>query len=321
MLFFKEHRKKRPIGVCFFADEGAEGGGIGGGDGAGTLNGYYANNAGNSGAGTSSNNEFNFNEFKTSYAKEYLDKPYMKDIDSADKLFKAFDGAQSLIGKKSGIPGEGAGDQEWDDYFNAIRPKDTSVYKFDDTALPEELKSLRPEGFDVKVKDLFKDAAVTPKQAEILQKGYDKLLMDTHGESLKSIQEQKTAAAQLETDFNKLADKAWGKERESTEKVAKSLLKEFAPTEFKNHIENLSNENLIVLASVLKGVSDKYISQDDLRGLGSGTGRGDSSALRSEAQQLMAKLGAMSPFDPQYKPLNEQVNSLYSQIGKLMGDK
>jgi len=313
--------KRRPLGICFFADGGE------GGDGS-TINGYYAGGgaaAGGDGGDGAKGNEggsnFDFNEFKNTYAKDFLNKPYMKDIDSPEKLFKRLDGAESLIGKKLGVPGEGATDQEWDDYFNLIRPKDIEVYKFDDSELPEDLKALRPEGFVTKVKNLFKDAALTPKQAAILQKGYDKLLLETYGEILKSIQEQQAAAAKADADFDALADKTWGKDRERVQSVAKSLLQEFTPPEFKDHVNSLSNENLIVLASVLKGVSDKYISQDDLRGMGSGSGSGDVSTLRAEAQTLMAKLSSMSPFDPQYESTKQQVNDLYIQIGKLMGDR
>lgn len=307
--------------MCFFADgDGGGDDGAGGGGGAVVMDGYYANN-GAGGAGGEGGTDFDFSEFKTKYAKDYLEKPYMKEIDSPDKLFKDLDAAQALIGKKLGIPGEGANDQEWNDYLNAIRPKDTSVYNFDDSALPEDLKGLRPEGFDTKVKDLFKDAAITPKQAAILQKGYDTLLVETHGETLKSIQEQQAAAAQADVDYEALADKTWGQDRENVQNISKALIKEFVPAEFKEHVNNLSNENLIVLASVLKGVSDKYISQDDLRGLGGGGGSKDVTGLRAEAQQLMTKLGTMSPFDPQYKATKQQVDDMYRDIGRLMGDK
>ena len=60
------------------------------------------------------------------------------------------------------------------------------------------------------------------------------------------------------------------------------------------------------MASVLKGVSDKYISQDDLKSL-KGEGAGSSESIRAEAQKELAKLASMSPFDKGYAEQQEKV--------------
>ena len=75
----------------------------------------------------------------------------------------------------------------------------------------------------------------------------------------------------------------------------------------------MSNKDLIIMASVLKGVSDKYISQDDLKSL-KGEGVGSSESIRAEAQKELAKLASMSPFDKGYAEQQEKVNNLYANF-------
>lgn len=311
---------KRAIGPCYFADDGGDGG-AGGSAGSGSE--YDVNGTGGNGGGSGNEgNDFNFGEFKNTYAKDYLDKPYMQAIDSPERLFKEFDNAQNLIGKKINIPGPDATDKEQDDYLNMIRPKDKSVYKLPESHLPDNLKGFHNEGFEDKITDLFQKAALTPKQASILAEGYDNLMLNANGEAMAQYAEMMKAQAMNDADFNALADKTWGQEREAVQNVAKSLIQQFTPPEFKTGVDNLSNENLVILASVLKGVSDKYISQDDLNILkGSGHNAQNLDSLKSEAQNKMATLMNMEPTDPKYDILRKEVDEIYGRIGRLSGDK
>ena len=308
---------RHAIGPCYFADDGGDGGA--GGGTAGT--GYDVNGAGGSDGGDGGQ-DFDFGEFKNTYAKDYLDKPYMQAIDSPERLFKEFDNAQNLIGKKINIPGPEATDKEQDDYLDMIRPKDKSVYKLPESHLPDNLKGFHNEGFEDKITDLFQKAALTPKQASILAEGYDNLMLNANGEAMAQYAEMMKAQATADADYNALADKTWGTEREAVQNVAKALLQQFTPPEFKAGLDNLSNENLVIMASVLKGVSDKYISQDDLIALrGSGQNTQNLDSLKSEAQNKMATLMNMEPTDPEYDSLKKEVDEIYGRIGKLSGDK
>lgn len=321
------------IGPCYFADNGDDGAGVGtGGAGGGNGDGgadngsdmYNVNggNNGSEGAGNDNGSNLNFEEFKSTYAKDYLEKPYMQAIDSPEKLFKEFDNAQNLIGKKISIPGPDATDKEQDEYLDLIRPKDKSIYKLSDSHLPENLKGFHMGDFENKITDLFQQAALTPKQASILQEGYDKLMLDINGQALAQYAEIQKANAINDADFNALADKTWGAERETVQSTAKALLQQFTPQEFKGGLDKLSNENLVIMASVLKGISDKYISQDDLNALrGSGSTTQSLDSLKTTAQEKMAQLMSMDVMDPKYSTLQKEVNELYAQIGKLSGDK
>lgn len=313
-------RHFRAIGPCYFADVTDGDGGAGGGGGDTTM--YDTGASDGNSVGTEGNSTFNFEDFKNTYAREYLDKPYMQAIDSPERLFKEFDNTQNLIGKKLSIPGPEATDKEQDEYLDLIRPKDKSVYKIPDSHLPENLKGFHNADFEEKIIDLFQQAALTPKQASILSEGYDKLMLNANGEALAQYAEAQKINAMNDADYNALADKTWGSEREAVQNVARALIQQFTPPEFKKGVDNLSNENLVVLASVLKGVSDKYISQDDLNTLkGSGHNAQSLDSLKSEAQTKMAALMSMSSTDPKYDLLQKEVSDLYTQIGRLSGDK
>ena len=303
--------------LCRFAEEDTA-------DGGASM--YDVNGAGSGGNSSidetvtdnGGENDFNFEEFKNAYAKDYLDKPYMKAIDSPERLFREFDNTQNLIGKKIGVPAPDASDKEQDEYLDLIRPKDKSVYKLPDSHLPDDLKGLRSGDFEDKIIDLFQQAALTPKQASILAEGYDKLMMNAHGEAFKQYAEIQKANAVNDADYDALADKTWGTEREAVQNTARALLHQFTPPEFVKGLNDLSNENLVIMASVLKGISDKYISQDDLNALrGSGRTSQSLDSLRTEAQGKMALLMNMDATDPKYDILQREVNEMYSQIGKL----
>ena len=315
---------KRYIGPCYFADNDGGDGGAGGGVDTGANANTDNDNAGMYNANMNTDNggnDFNFDEFKNTYGKEYLDKPYMKAIDSPERLFKEMDNAQNLIGKKLNVPGPEATDKEQEEYLDLIRPKDKNVYQLSDAHLPENLKGFHPDGFEDRIKDLFQKAALTPKQATILSEGYDKIMLDFNGQAISHYAELQKAQQINDADYNALADKTWGTEREAVQNTARALLQEFTPEEFKKGLDDLSNENLVIMASVLKGISDKYISQDDLNILRhSGMNTQTVDTLKSEAQQKMAELMNLNPHDPKYEAKQREVNELYKRIGKLAGD-
>lgn len=286
--------RKKLFGPCYFADfEGGEGG---------------AGGAGNGGS-----EGFNFEEFKNTYGKDYADKGFMRELDSPSKMFEKIDNLETLIGKKSFVPGEGATDKDWDDYRSRIGIQNKDIYNLSTESLPDNLKNFHSGDFGDKVKQIFYDAGLTPHQAKIINEKYDKLMVETHGDMLNKIAEREKQLQISDEEFESLANQAWGNDRENVQKVAKSLISAHTPENVKPYLESMSNKDLIIMASVLKGVSDKYISQDDLKAL-KGEGSQSNESLRAEAQKELAKLASMSPFDKEYAAQQEIVNNLYANF-------
>lgn len=310
-------KKRKLFGPCYFAEgmEGSDPQGIAamatGGSGGGTPE-----------PGSSQDNAFNFDEFKATYGKDYADKGFMQELVSPEKMFEKIDNLEALVGKKAFIPSDNATKEDWDEYRNRIGLKDSSIYEFDTSKLPDSLKNAHPKDFEDKIRDVFFEAGLSKEQARIISSKYDDLMLEANKEVLAQIEAKQKELQISDEEFETLATEAWGKDKESVQNVAKALISKYTPESLKSYVQNLPNKDLIVMASVLKGVSDDYISQDDLELLRKGFNTGDNgSSIREQAQQELAKLASMSPFDPQYAIQHEKVNALYAQLNFTNGKK
>ena len=123
------------IGPCYLVDDGQgdlQGGAGGTGDGTGGQGNPQGGNA-----------DFNFEEFKSTYGKNYADKGFMQELTTPEKMFEKIDNMESLIGKKSFVPGEGATEQDWNDYRDRVGIKSTDDYTLDNSDLPDNIKNLK----------------------------------------------------------------------------------------------------------------------------------------------------------------------------------
>lgn len=286
------------IGPCYLVDDGSQGGGTGGGTGDGQ---------GGSG-------DFNFDEFKATYGKNYADKGFMQELTAPEKMFEKIDNLESLIGKKSFVPGENATEQDWNDYRGRIGVKSAEDYSIDSSSLPDNFKDFHNAEIEGKVKQMFYDAGLTPQQAKIINSRYDQIMTETHKDLMEKVAEQQKQQQLSDEEFDALAKETWGNDKENVINVAKALIQEYTPANLKDAMATMDNKSLTIMASVLKGVSDKYISQDDLDALRGGA-TDSSESLREEAQKELAKLSSMSPFDKGYETQRQRVNELYASLG------
>lgn len=295
------------IGPCYLVDDG-QGGPQGGAGGTGDGTGGQGNPQGG-------NADFNFEEFKSTYGKNYADKGFMQELTTPEKMFEKIDNMESLIGKKSFVPGEGATEQDWNDYRDRVGIKSTDDYTLDNSDLPDNIKNLHNDEIQGKVKQMFYDAGLTPQQAKIINSRYDQIMTEAHKDVMEQYAAQQKQAQLSDEEFDALAKETWGQERDNVINVAKSLIQEFTPPNLKDAMATMDNKSLTIMASVLKGVSDKYISQDDLDVL-KGNSVNNPDSLREEAQKELAKLSQMSQFDKGYEAQKQKVNELYGSLSK-----
>ncbi|UKI40495.1 MAG: hypothetical protein L6V95_09900 [Candidatus Melainabacteria bacterium] len=162
---------------------------------------------------------------------------------------------------------------------------------------------------------MFYDAGLTPQQAKIINSRYDQIMTEAHKDVMEQYAAQQKQAQLSDEEFDNLAKETWGQERDNVINVAKSLIQEFTPPNLKEAMTTMDNKSLTIMASVLKGVSDKYISQDDLDVL-KGNNTNNPESLREEAQKELAKLSQMSQFDKGYAAQQQKVNDLYGALSK-----
>jgi hypothetical protein len=234
--------------------------------------------------------------------KEYADRPYLKGVDSETKLYEMLDGAQELLGKRpAGIPAVDAPQDEWEKFYAATRPKEAKEYAFD---IDPNIK-IDPKIVD-KTKEIMFKHGLTATQAKGVQKDFDEMAKEF----------AKANGIQLEqqnTDFDKLATKLFGNDRNTVLARGKELIATFAPPELKGEIAKLSNENLIVLAGVLNGIHAKYIKADGAPNTppGGGPGGDTPETLRAEARALMASEAYTNPMHAEHENVKKKIDALY----------
>lgn len=241
----------------------------------------------------------------------YREKPYMQKIKDVDGLFKAFDNAQGLIGKRGlQVPGEDASAEDWDNFYGELgRPKTPDEY---DIKVPDDL----PEGLTAdegrigEFKKIAHSLGLNAKQVEGLVK-YD---IERQKGALSETQEQvKQTQAQLDDEFDKLAAKTFGDNTDQVIENAKRLLNAHAPKSFANDIANLDNRSLVALAAVLDGVTRKYIAEDSpIRG--EAVAPPTQSEMLSEARELMQSEKYRNPFHVEHDETKQRVQSIYQKL-------
>jgi hypothetical protein len=239
---------------------------------------------------------------------EYKDKPYLKGIDSPEKLFKMLDGAQALIGQPKGVikPADTAPQVEKDAYYEALgRPKIAGDYKFDgeDKTNPQVLE---------KLKGMFFKHGVPADVAKGQWADFQAII----GESAKADIDARAAA---DTAFAKLATDAFGANRDKMLETANALIKTHgspATTAIldKLPLDKLPNEALVVLADVLNNISKKYIKPDGAPPGGPTATGGTPDELRAKARLLMEKQGKVSPMSEEFNSLQKEIDGIYDTI-------
>lgn len=234
----------------------------------------------------------------------YKDKPYLKGVDSMDKVYAMLDGAQVLIGKKGpSVPAVDAPQADKDAYYEALgRPKTAAEYKFDgmDKA---DLKFLP------RVQGAFHKHGLTADQAKGVWADVNVALTEHMAE--KGIVDQ-----QANVDFTKLATDTFGVDRDKVLARGKELIEANISPAMKPAVSKLDNNSLVVLADVLRNLDKKYIKQDGAPGGAPAASSSTPDDIRAQARLLMEKQKGMSSMSEEFNALQKQINSLYDQLRK-----
>lgn len=246
-------------------------------------------------------------DFVKSIPESYREKPYLKGVDSPDKLYKLLDGSQELIGKRpSGVPAADAPKEQWDAFYKTLgRPDAADAY----TLTPGEGVN-HDADFMKGIKGLFHEAGLTQKQAETIQKGFDAKLVEF-------AKAKGTASAQADTDFEKIGDEIFGAEKDTKLARAKEIMMEHAPQKLLAGLEKLSSEQLIILGGIVDSIATKFIAPDKLPGNGGqlpGAGLDTMDQRRAKARELMLLPEFNDQFHPKHEAIKKQVNELYAPL-------
>ena len=233
----------------------------------------------------------------------YKDRPDLKGVDSADKVFAMLDGAQTLIGQRpNGIPAPDAKPEELAKFYDAAgRPKTAAEYQFElDPAVKVDDKLV------AQTKDLMYKHGLSAAQAKGLQKDFDQM-------AIAIAKERGIAMEKQNTDFTKLATDMFGADRDAILARSKTLIDTFTPANLKGEVAKLSNENLVVLAGVLNGIHAKYIKTDG-PSAGAPGANGTSETMRAEAMKIMGSPAYINSMDVGHEAAKARVAEIYRII-------
>lgn len=249
--------------------------------------------------------------FSSVIPEGYRDRGYLKDIaamptgpEAYEALFKKLDGAETLIGKKGGIPAADAKPEEWDSFHAKLRPENADAYDFTvgKDADPVFIKT---------VKEAFFDAGATKGQAAKFVAKFEAAIAE---------QNKGVATAQKahNDEFDSLALKFFGADKDKALAESKAMLSEMAPKEVLPYVGDLDNKALIVLASALRAVKKQYGAEDTLNNNGEGSGNtADAAALKAEGLKLLASPEYKDFTNPKCEEVRARVKAIYAQLGKM----
>jgi hypothetical protein len=247
--------------------------------------------------------------FSTTIPEEFRDRTYLKDIaampdgpEARVALFKKLDGAETLIGKKTGVPAADAPEAEWVAFHAKHRPAKADDYeiKTGEGADPEFVKTVR---------EAFYEAGATKSQAaKILTKL--QAAMDAQG--AKAVE----AGKKLDAEFDTLSKSTFGADNEKVLAQAKTMIAEHTPAPLKGHVPKLDNTSLVILAGILNSIHTKYGLEDKINGDGTPGAAADLEALHEEGRKLMALPEYKDFTNSKHKATVARVDAIYAEIGK-----
>lgn len=248
-------------------------------------------------------------DFLSTIPEEYRAKPYMQNVKSVEDIVKQLDGAQKLIGAPK-VPTKDAPKEEWDKFYGSLgRPEKPEEYG---QVLSEDAKEAEDS-----LRKLFHENGLTKAQAEKVAAGYKDILMEAAGTTEESIKAAKLA-------FEKTTGEIFGTDREASIGVAKKLIDQFAPDVVKEKLSTLEGDALAGVAAVLKQISDKYISADDVGKItGKSTpGAGESyEQLRAEIRKHMSDPDYLNPMSGKRAEIQAKIDAVSKKMVEVQKTK
>lgn len=250
--------------------------------------------------------------FLDTVPESYRDKPYMKEIDSIDKLFEQFDNSQKLIGKKTvGVPTAESSMEEWNEFYNKMgRPESPDKYEFESVEdFPEDMK--RSETQEKALRQIFHEAGLTASQAKNVVKKLDAATKEMY-EAQKADYEKMVNGKRAE--FKQKVDKYFGSDSAKAVQVTEGLLNKYVPKGLEDAVKSLDDDSMLIMATVLNNMRSDALGEDSMFKNDDITPTQTAEDLRAKAKELMLKPEFRDAMHPNHEKLRAEVQSIYQKI-------
>jgi len=248
--------------------------------------------------------------FLDSLPEEYREKEWVKQFKDMNGLLKSQEDTKAALSRRpSGIPDDNASDADKAAFHKALGVPDTpDGYKLAD--MPEGYEPTEADTkYHTEVKQLFHDSKISPSQAVALEAGWAKMMEGYSGDS-------EARQAKLDTDFDTLTTDLYGDQRDTVLAQGKALISAHADEKVKPFINELSNNALAVLSSVLNNISKEFIGADNLPAIQdtAPTGVQTNQEIRAEVRKLMDNPGYGDPSHKEHDSLIAAKDALYARL-------
>lgn len=256
----------------------------------------------------------------------YKEEPWVQNILKTDpanhkeEFFKAMKGAQALLGKRPElqVPGKDATPEQIKNFHKQLGvPDDANGYQIkpiewseEDKAIGAFINSSRTESFMADIKTEAHKLGITPSQLQGLADAYDKNFVKHHRDTVTATM---TKEAETEKNFDEVATTLFGEAKLTVLNNAKKMMENNVPAEVKPYLAKLDNESLLVLASVLNGVSKRYVKEDGLNTGGAPTGM-NADQIRQEGQKMMMSDAYRDVMHPDHERMKNAVKAHYARL-------
>lgn len=261
---------------------------------------------------------------------EYKEAEWAQNILKTEKpvyeMAKKVDHLQKALHSRPAIPTAESTPEQVQAYYKALGvPETVDGYKYEPLQYEEADKEIgafldktREGPMMNGMKQVFKQAGVTPKQAQMIIQGYELNAIQNHRDQLvASMQSNET----LEAEMTKLGVQEFGS-REAFDQVterAGKLTKQVMPAKAHSLLARASNETLLLLAYQAEGFRNAYLKQDgriDKDTMSSTGARSEDEVLR-EMRVVMATDDYQLAKMPGHEAAVARVTSLRNQLGTI----
>lgn len=244
--------------------------------------------------------------------QEFHDRAYLKPLldkeqtpETFAEVFKKLDGAESLLGKRPGIPGKDAKDEEWDKFLSGLKPE-----KPEDYEIPVDKDAKPDEEFLKVVRGALLKGDINKRQAS---KFFSELLPQLKGYAEKQTAAQKADQEKTAAEFETLSKAALGEKNKVVMARVRKAIEDNAPAVLKPHVPKLDDNALVIMAGVIDAIMVKYMPEDEINPKGGSASGDDGKTLREQARALNEAISKMDPMDSKIDGMKAKLKQLYKE--------
>jgi hypothetical protein len=243
-------------------------------------------------------------DFRSTIPETYREKNYLRDVKSADDVFKMLDNAQTAIGKKGlSMPVEGAPQEEFDKFYNSLgRPETPDKYEFKRAEGTQV-----DEAIDLRVKEIMHKHGIPAKAATGLVEEYEAII------------EQRQV--EFDKEFDTIVDTHFGTKDVADKALADSqvMLGKILPPTIIPLLASMDPKAAAVMAVLTSEIAKKYGGEDGIRFVGGG-GEGtlnDRDSIIAAGRKLQDHPAYYDQFHPEHASIRKQASETFAKLNSL----